>query len=93
MYQSFVPVGKFPFDSVSHSKLMAKMRMYGMCRSLLQWIDDLLICRSYRTRIDNSWSDVAHITSGVIEGSYLGLELVRLCLCCTIQYNIRLLQS
>ena len=60
------------FDSVHHSKLIAKLMMYGIYGPLLQWIDDFLTRRSHRTRIGNSLSDVAYITSGIIQGSCLG---------------------
>ena len=39
------------FDSVCHSKLIAKLRMYGIYGPLLQWIDDFVTGHSHRTSI------------------------------------------
>ncbi len=60
------------FDSVSHCKLIAKLRQYGIAGSLLSWIDNFLDGRTQRTRVGNSLSDVIHITSGVVQGSCIG---------------------
>jgi len=60
------------FDSVCHNKLIAKLRMYGICGSLLQWIEDILSGRSHQTKIGNSLSEVAFIINGIVQGSCLG---------------------
>ena len=60
------------FDSVCHSKLVAKMRQYGIEGSLLEWISDFLSDRSHRTRVGAELSDGAAIISGVVQGSCLG---------------------
>jgi len=60
------------FDSVCHSKLIQKLEKYGIKGSLLQWIASFLSDRSHQTRVGNSLSDTAQITSGVIQGSCLG---------------------
>jgi len=46
------------FDSVCHSKLVAKLRQYGIEGSLLEWISDFLSGRSHRTRVGPELSDV-----------------------------------
>ena len=43
------------FDSVCHSKLVAKLRQYGIEGSLLEWIGDFLSGRSHRTRVGASY--------------------------------------
>jgi len=60
------------FDSVCHSKLVAKLRQYGIEGSLLEWISDFLSGRSHRTRVGAELPDVAAIVSGVVQGSCLG---------------------
>jgi len=63
------------FDSVCYSKLIAKLRMYGICGSLLQWIDDFLSGCSHQTKVGNSLSEVLYILSGTVQGSCLGAIL------------------
>ena len=46
--------------------------MYGICGSLLQWIEDFLSGRSHQTKVGNSLSEVAFIISGIVQGSCLG---------------------
>ena len=60
------------FDSVSHCKLIAKLRQYGIAGCLLSWNDNFLDGRTQRTRVGNSLSDVTCITSGVVQGSCKG---------------------
>ena len=57
-----------------HSLLIHKLKMYGICGSLLQWIGSFLTGRCHRTKVGNilSVSDVEYIISGVIQGSCLG---------------------
>jgi len=54
------------FDSVCHNELIAKLRMYGICGSLSQWIEDFLSGRSHQTKVGNSLSEVAFIISGIV---------------------------
>ena len=68
---AYIDIAK-AFDSVCHSKLIAKLRMYGICGSLLQWIDDFLSGRSHQTKVGNSLSEVLYIISGIVQGSCLG---------------------
>jgi len=60
------------FDSVCHSKLLAKLRQYGVCGSLLEWIGNFLTDRTQQTRVGQSMSKISVIISGVIQGSCLG---------------------
>ena len=41
------------FDSVCHSKLIAKLSQYGIAGTLLRWIKDILTGRIHRTKVDD----------------------------------------
>jgi len=60
------------FDSVCHSKLLHKLSQYGICGPLLNLIESFLSGRTHRTKVGDDLSDLAHITSGVVQGSCLG---------------------
>ena len=60
------------FDTVSHSKLLHKLRAYGIDGKLLSWIKAFLTNRSQRVKISDSWSQPTIVTSGVPQGSVLG---------------------
>jgi len=63
------------FDSVSHSKLIAKLESYNIKGDLLCWIKAFLAHRSQQVKIVNALSDFLSISSGVPQGSVLGLTL------------------
>ena len=60
------------FDTVSHQKLLHKLRAYGIVGDLLSTICDFLSDRSQRTRVGSRLSDVTFLTSGVVQGSCIG---------------------
>ena len=60
------------FDSVTHPKLAHKLKAYGIEGALLEWILNFLSDRKHRTRVANSYSGFAPISSGVVQGSCLG---------------------
>ena len=60
------------FDSVVHSKLIYKLRSYGIAGNLLSWIEDFLTNRHQAVRVGNNISDFADVGSGVPQGSVLG---------------------
>jgi ribonuclease P/MRP protein subunit RPP40 len=60
------------FDTVSHNKLMTKLAAYGISGELLKWIWSFLSGRTQQTRVGYSLSAVAHLTSGIVQGSVLG---------------------
>ena len=60
------------FDSLYHNKLLAKMKPYGICGPLLEWIGDFLTGRTQQTRVGKALSDINVIISGVIQSSCLG---------------------
>ena len=60
------------FDSITHELLVAKLEAYGFSRSALSLISSYLSGRRQRTKVNNSFSTWADITSGIPQGSILG---------------------
>ena len=60
------------FDSVSHQKLIHKLKGYGLTGKLLAIIDNFLFNRQQRVVLPEGYSTYAQITSGVPQGSVLG---------------------
>ncbi len=60
------------FDTVSHPKLLHKLRAYGFDGKALQWIQSFLGGRSQRVRVGTSFSEPVSVTSGVPQGTVLG---------------------
>ena len=60
------------FDSVSHAKLLHKLKSYGFDGILLEWIADFLTDRLHCSRVGNVLSSPRYIRSGVVQGSCLG---------------------
>ena len=60
------------FDSVSHTKLITKLKGYGVDGDLLNIIDDFLTDRQQKTRVGRRLSTTQKLTSGVVQGSCLG---------------------
>jgi len=60
------------FDSVVHSKLLAKLKHYGTHPLLLLWINSFLSARTQQVRVSSSLSGIAPVISGVPQGSVLG---------------------
>lgn len=59
------------FDTVSHEKLLLKLRHYGVSGKMLTWISDYLNNRSFAVKINGSLSDFHNVTSSVPQGSIL----------------------
>ena len=60
------------FDSVSHAKLLQKLKFYGFSGSLLDWISDCLADRTQAVSVSGVMSELTNVTSGVPQGSVLG---------------------
>jgi len=54
------------FDSVVHSKLLAKLSHYGVSGSVLKWIEKFLITRCQCVKVGNGLSEYADVVSGVV---------------------------
>jgi len=62
----------FAFDTVSHPKLLHKLKSYGIEGVLHQWIENFLTERLHYTKVNNVYSEYDYIWSGVEQGSCLG---------------------
>jgi len=60
------------FDSVVHSKLLAKLSHYGASGSVLIWIEKFLINRCHCVRVGSVLSEYADVVSGVVQCIVLG---------------------
>lgn len=60
------------FDSVSHKKLLSKLRNFGVRGRLYAWLDSYLSDRKQFVSVDGSVSSLSSVTSGVPQGSNLG---------------------
>jgi hypothetical protein len=60
------------FDTVSHEKLLHKLRAYGFAGQLLSFIGDFLTGRSQRVVLSDGLSGFKPVLSGVPQGSVLG---------------------
>jgi len=63
------------FDSVSHNKLLIKLKAYGIDGNLIGWIASFLSNRTQVVRLNNCLSNSIAVTSGVPQGTVLGPTL------------------
>ena len=59
-------------DVVPHQRLLHKLDHYGIRGPTLLWIQNFLITRTQKVVVDGSFSDTAHVGSGVPQGTVLG---------------------
>ena len=67
----FIDLSK-AFDTINHSILLEKLRLYGIRGTVWEWFKSYLERRSQFVQIGTSKSDVLNITCGVPQGSILG---------------------
>ena len=60
------------FDSVSHSKLLHKLKSYGIHGKLLDWIAAWLSGRTQSVKLGSSFSIPRSVLSGILQGTVLG---------------------
>ena len=60
------------FDRVDHGILLDKLKAFGVCGKLLQWLASYLTDRSQCVRLGGSCSRTFDVTSDVPQGSHLG---------------------
>ena len=63
---------KKAFDSVTHNKLLHKIRSFGITGTLFKWFEAYLSNRCQYVRVNNSYSELLPVLSGVPQGSILG---------------------
>ena len=60
------------FDRIPRNKLVHVLQHYNINRPTVDWIQDLLSNRLQKTVVENEFSNLCSVTSGVPQGSVLG---------------------
>ena len=60
------------FDKVPHTRLMSKLRLYGIQGEVAAWIYSFLSHRTQKVVVDGSISESADVISGVPQGTVMG---------------------
>ena len=67
----FIDLSK-AFDTISHAKLLDKLKQYGICNKELMWFTDYLFNRSQQVKYNGATSERNAVFNGVPQGSILG---------------------
>ena len=59
------------FDRVWHRGLLAKLPMFGLFHTLIQWIGSFIFDRSIAVSVDGFLSNMYSINAGVAQGSFI----------------------
>ena len=57
------------FDKVPHRRLLLKVEKYGITGQILGWISSFLHSRTQCVMINQTASEIKHVTSGIPQGS------------------------
>ena len=60
------------FDSVRHHRLLVKLKNFGIPDDILSIVENFVAGRSMRVKVDDEYSEIKYILSGVPQGSVLG---------------------
>ena len=60
------------FDKVPHKRLLYKLNYYGIRSPYLEWIEQFLTDRTQQVVVENKFSALTTVISGVPKGSVLG---------------------
>ena len=72
----FLDISK-AFDTVNHDLLLSRLRDFDLDSVTCQWFQSYLLDRCQCTAIDSEHSEDLAVTSGVPQGSGLGLGLTK----------------
>jgi hypothetical protein len=73
----FIDLSK-AFDTLSHAKLILKLRSYGILNTEIDWFQDYLFNRTQHVQVGNILSHAEKVNCGVPQGSIIGPLLFNL---------------
>ena len=60
------------FDTVTHNRLLTKLKHYGIAGNTLTWIREFLTNRTQRVLVEGHGSQLVSVRSGVHQGTRVG---------------------